>query len=51
VAIAVSVVVVLIGLGLVFRGAGPDMATFGWVLVVVGVLFAGVNVVLARMQR
>ena len=49
--IAVSLVVVLVGLGLVFRGAGPDVAAFGWVLVVVGVLFAGVNAVLARMQR
>jgi hypothetical protein len=48
VAIVVSVVVCLAGLWVVLDQAGREMADFGWLLLVCGLVFLVVNVVLRR---
>jgi flagellar biosynthesis component FlhA len=48
VAIVVSVVVCLAGLWVVMDQAGTEMASFGWLLLVCGLVFLVVNLALRR---
>jgi hypothetical protein len=50
-AVVVSALVVLVGVLLLVLGAGSSTGSFGWVLVVVGVLFGALNLVLLTRGR
>ena len=50
-AVIVSAVLVLVGVLLLALGAGSSAGAFGWVLVVVGLLFGGLNLVLLGRGR
>lgn len=46
VALLISAVVAVLGLFLALSRAGTDVASFGWFLVVIGVLFGAANVLM-----
>jgi drug/metabolite transporter (DMT)-like permease len=43
-----SLLIALVGVVIIWRSTSPTTTTFGWVLLVVGVLFAGVNLLVSR---
>jgi len=50
-AVVLSIVVAVAGAIVVVLGAGSLTGSFGWVLIVVGVLFAALNLMVLRRGR